>query len=253
MIKFFRHIRKSLLEENKMGKYFKYAIGEILLVVIGILIALQINNWNEDRQLKKIEESSIKALLGEFELNKQTIQSCEDGIIDMRKYGDSIRSQLGPNKSNIEIDKVNYWFYEIGTTRRCVISTDVLKDLLSSGKLNIISNEEIRRQISRWSSILKGLEREENEWAQDYSGTILPYMNKWIQWDDIDYSQRSDDKRYFKSQFSVDPRLVLQQVEFSNIMNNHYWRFMRTEARTSALLQQTIEVIKLMKEELNTK
>jgi len=46
MIKFFRHIRKSLIEQNKMGKYFKYAIGEIILVVIGILIALQINNWN---------------------------------------------------------------------------------------------------------------------------------------------------------------------------------------------------------------
>lgn len=50
MIKFFRHIRKSLLLQNKMGKYFKYAIGEILLVVIGILIALQINNWNEHRK-----------------------------------------------------------------------------------------------------------------------------------------------------------------------------------------------------------
>ena len=49
MIKFFRHIRKSLLMENKTSKYFKYAIGEILLVVIGILIALQINNWNQKR------------------------------------------------------------------------------------------------------------------------------------------------------------------------------------------------------------
>ena len=54
MIKFFRHIRRSLLEQNKMGKYFKYVIGEILLVVIGILIALQISNWNENREnLKK--------------------------------------------------------------------------------------------------------------------------------------------------------------------------------------------------------
>ena len=52
MIKFFRHIRKSLLSEGKTTKYFKYAIGEIVLVVIGILIALSINNWNETRKAK---------------------------------------------------------------------------------------------------------------------------------------------------------------------------------------------------------
>lgn len=50
MIKFFRKIRQNLLSEGKTGKYFKYAIGEIVLVVIGILIALQINNWNENRK-----------------------------------------------------------------------------------------------------------------------------------------------------------------------------------------------------------
>ena len=50
MIKFFRHIRKSLIMENNTSKYFKYATGEIVLVVIGFLIALQINNWNENRK-----------------------------------------------------------------------------------------------------------------------------------------------------------------------------------------------------------
>jgi len=49
MIKFFRQIRKTLISENKTGKYFKYAIGEILLVVIGILIAFSINTWNQNR------------------------------------------------------------------------------------------------------------------------------------------------------------------------------------------------------------
>jgi hypothetical protein len=49
VIKFFRNIRKNLPNESKMTKYFKYAIGEIVLVVIGILIALQINNWNQNR------------------------------------------------------------------------------------------------------------------------------------------------------------------------------------------------------------
>ena len=50
MIKFFRKIRQNLLMENKTRKYFKYAIGEIVLVMIGILLALQINNWNEKRK-----------------------------------------------------------------------------------------------------------------------------------------------------------------------------------------------------------
>ncbi|MFT6699485.1 MAG: hypothetical protein ACJAVD_000984, partial [Porticoccaceae bacterium] len=52
MIKFFRKIRYDLMEKNKTGKYLKYAIGEILLVVIGILFALQINNWNNNKNEK---------------------------------------------------------------------------------------------------------------------------------------------------------------------------------------------------------
>jgi len=51
MIKFFRHIRRTLINQDKMGTYFKYAIGEIILVVIGILIALQINIWNDHKKM----------------------------------------------------------------------------------------------------------------------------------------------------------------------------------------------------------
>ena len=58
MIKFFRHIRYNLMNQNKTAKYIKYAIGEIILVVIGILIAVQINNWNTDR-LEKIEVANF--------------------------------------------------------------------------------------------------------------------------------------------------------------------------------------------------
>ena len=67
MIKFFRHIRQSLIMENKTGKYFKYAIGEIVLVVIGILIALQINNWNENRKLKVNEKAVIESLIEDLQ------------------------------------------------------------------------------------------------------------------------------------------------------------------------------------------
>ena len=66
MIKFFRHVRRSLINQNKMGKYFKYAIGEILLVVIGILIALQINSWNETKDRKEKLISIYKSVYADI-------------------------------------------------------------------------------------------------------------------------------------------------------------------------------------------
>jgi uncharacterized membrane protein YgaE (UPF0421/DUF939 family) len=63
MIKFFRKIRQKMLTENKFSKYLIYAIGEIVLVVIGILIALQINNWNAERKVEKEEIGILNNLL----------------------------------------------------------------------------------------------------------------------------------------------------------------------------------------------
>ena len=78
MIKFFRKIRYDLMEKNKTGKYFKYAIGEIVLVVIGILIALSINNWNEARKNKQTENNLLIGLKNEFKLNLEKIDEAID-------------------------------------------------------------------------------------------------------------------------------------------------------------------------------
>lgn len=69
MIKFFRKIRQKMLTENKFSNYLLYAFGEILLVVIGILIALQINNWNENNKNRSAEKEYQKELLKDFEIN----------------------------------------------------------------------------------------------------------------------------------------------------------------------------------------
>jgi hypothetical protein len=74
MIKFFRKIRQNLLSEGKTGKYFKYAFGEIILVVIGILIALQINNWNEGRKIAANEAYILNEILNNLEEDAQQIE-----------------------------------------------------------------------------------------------------------------------------------------------------------------------------------
>ncbi|MGN7515736.1 MAG: DUF6090 family protein [Allomuricauda sp.] len=90
MIKFFRKIRQNLLSEGKTGKYLKYAIGEIILVVIGILIALQINNWNNDRIESKIETNILKEIV--VNLKK-----------DVVNLNSKIRFNLEKEKSNKEV------------------------------------------------------------------------------------------------------------------------------------------------------
>ena len=75
MIKFFRKIRQNLLFQGKTGKYFKYALGEIILVVIGILIALGINNWNESRKENLKEITNLKSLKSELEVSLEELKS----------------------------------------------------------------------------------------------------------------------------------------------------------------------------------
>jgi len=98
MIKFFRHIRKSLLMENKTGKYFKYAIGEIILVVIGILIALSINNWNEKRQNKL----KVGNLLQKIQKNIKADLSEINAITNFYATKDSLIGLVMGNKLTIE-------------------------------------------------------------------------------------------------------------------------------------------------------
>ena len=70
MINFFKKIRKKLLSKNKLGSYVIYAVGEIILVVVGILIALQINNWNESRKQRLHEIELVKLLITDLEDRK---------------------------------------------------------------------------------------------------------------------------------------------------------------------------------------
>jgi uncharacterized protein YlxW (UPF0749 family) len=74
VIKLFRNIRKKLLAEGKTTNYLKYSIGEIVLVVIGILIALSINNWNENRKDRFKEKDLEMALLSDFQETKTRLQ-----------------------------------------------------------------------------------------------------------------------------------------------------------------------------------
>lgn len=149
MIKFFRKIRKNLLTEGKTSKYFKYAIGEIILVVIGILIALQINTWNEIRKDKTAETGILTKLLEDLQsaerFSNEYIESEQNylNIIELVLNKDTLGVVLEDEIKTSEYFNKAFWDFEIKVP---VINT--YSDLKNAGKIAIISNNEIRDRLS---------------------------------------------------------------------------------------------------------
>ncbi len=90
MISLFRKIRHKLLQQNRVTRYMAYAVGEILLVVIGILIALQVNNWNEERKRKENFLATIEQIYNGLELETQELYSNIQGLTFQQQYADSL-------------------------------------------------------------------------------------------------------------------------------------------------------------------
>ncbi|MDT0554944.1 DUF6090 family protein [Patiriisocius hiemis] len=149
MIKFFRKIRQKLLSESKFSKYLIYALGEIVLVVIGILIALQINNWNETRKIGKVEKEILNVLLEDLnsakEFSKEYIRSEQNylDIIETILHNDSLKTVLTNSDRTKEYFNKAFWDFEI---KFPVINT--YSDLKNAGKITIVQNDSIRDRLS---------------------------------------------------------------------------------------------------------
>ena len=145
MIKFFRKVRQNLLMENKTGKYFKYAIGEIILVIIGILIALQINNWKN----YKTERETEKIILHEIQANLEyDFNDFEDNITHLKDKRTSSNALLKAIDNNsIYHDSLGYFFSFLNLYPRFSSKSSGYKLLQSKG-LAIITNTELRSNIT---------------------------------------------------------------------------------------------------------
>lgn len=148
MINFFRKIRKRFLIENQFNKYVVYAIGEIILVVIGILIALQINNWNEERKIRQSEQEILQNLNYDLISNKERLHN----ILKKRRKefhsGIYALTLFNTDVSNIPEQKLDSILADIEMSWTFEASDGTIKSLISSGKLDHIQNEKLKSLLS---------------------------------------------------------------------------------------------------------
>jgi hypothetical protein len=181
MIKFFRKIRRNLLSEGKTGKYFKYAIGEIILVVIGILIALWLNNLNLKSQ-ERIEEINIlKGLKKDFQADIIDFKLNIWGYKNISSSVDFVLNRL--ESSAIYNDSLDSYFSGTITWPRSIIHKNSF-DVLKSKGLDLISNDSLRNEILNFhGQVYTSLKTWEDQFNRDiYFDEILKRFDKVEPW-----------------------------------------------------------------------
>ncbi|MBT8185458.1 MAG: hypothetical protein KJN76_11510 [Eudoraea sp.] len=174
MLNFFRKIRKQLAADNKPFKYMRYAIGEIVLVVAGILIALQINNWNEERKDRNEEQQLLIQLREEYTSNleqlDQKVSMRNRNLINSFKMLDYI-----DNPDNVVADSIIYYLSACWATPTF---DPIENDLINSGKLELIQDPNLKRLLTSWKTDVQQLNEVEQDWWEYVSGRVDVYFTK---------------------------------------------------------------------------
>ena len=249
MIKFFRQIRYNLMEQNKTGKYFKYAIGEIFLVMIGILLALQVNNWNEQRKSNNQERLYLNRLLSE---NKEDIATFKDNIEDLEKGIETVenlsKALTNPDASDgLLISSANDYFgfgsiYPIFTS-----STSTFDDLSSTGNLKDIRNTRLRDELVKHYALHKQVAeriRIGTDWALPVDAPFT-YNNSIMRFE-------PNSKYLFGKQNirALSKHLRDKKDEYLNNAAAHLWINKDAIAQLKLLVQETSKIISSIENEL---
>ena len=214
------------METGKTSKYFKYAIGEIILVVIGILIALQINNWNQNRLNTSVERETLLNLKQDLDsahvqLKIKIIQN------NTYRYNDSVAMTLIHNNFKVSNDSIEKLLLSHIYTPTFDPELGTLNEILSTGKMEIIKNKNLRNHISSWNRYMDELDEVDNRliYLDDNFKTPLymqhlPYRNSY------NYVIRPNNTKSFinsttNSNFKTSIEDSFYSLEFENLLSNY--------------------------------
>lgn len=171
-MRIFRNIRMKFLENDNSKKYFKYAFGEVVLIVFGILIALQINNWNENRKDRNKEVVLLNQLHQEFsnDLNqlKDKIKQRNNIIYSCKKILEYVdNDKLDSHDSIVYFLQRSVFIPTFNTSSR---------DFFSARNVSLLQNDSLRVLLANWPSQVDQLVEEEQQWVDYRDNHYLKFL-----------------------------------------------------------------------------
>ncbi|UKM66215.2 DUF6090 family protein [Flavobacteriaceae bacterium GSB9] len=163
MIKFFRKIRHKMLTKNKFSKYLIYAIGEIILVVIGILIALQINSKKQEINNRITEQSILNNLKEDFNKNQKEIKVLTFANNKYHRNLNKFIEILKTNPKDIKIKIADTLSIAAIAAPTYIPTTSTIDVIISTGNIDLIKNEKLKTLISRFKREVADLSEDEKD------------------------------------------------------------------------------------------
>ena len=232
MISFFRRIRKNMADDNRplkpawpAGRYARYAIGEIILVVIGILIALQINNWNEAKKELKKEQQILLNLREEFQQNIKELQF--DHKINVDCISATVTLLNFDNSKNFDTKTIDSLIGKMFNYATFDARLGVMNDIISSGNLELIRDPELKYALNQWTGELEDY-KEDVIIRRDYwVSNVPPIMNRLLP---IRNADATMDREDYRRDIVIQPIQVpksnyvefLTNLEVDNMLFDYY-------------------------------
>ena len=181
MIKIFRKVRQKFLSDGKTGKYLTYSIGEIILVVIGILIALQVNTWNQNRLDTKEENQLLKAIQIKMQYNRFQTEIGYSRYSSVLKASKDLIKISTNQLTSVNQEEINYCFHLL--SKRFLVGnsnkTSIYDEMIGSGQLKLLKSNELRSELTSLKANLELLASYEDLQTNFVDNHLNPFLNKY--------------------------------------------------------------------------
>ena len=229
MSRLFRKITSLLTEGPGLRRYFFYALGEIILVVLGILIALQINTWNQHRENKQELQNMLVAFKNENELNRQSLDLSIKDIRHVRSALRGLLENMGDRAQDANPRTVDSLLFEGLSITLFDPNKAAYLNLISSGRMRYIQDDTLELKLLEWDSRLDHLRNAELILFQGFKNIVLPHFYDKISLVKLDRQFAKGYDELPPSAFEFDNRMALTRMETENILEDHFYNLERIQ------------------------
>ena len=250
MIQFFRKIRQKLISAGNSSKYLKYAIGEIVLVMVGILLALQVTNWNSQRLDRLREQAILKNLQIDFQNNIANLETASESFVEAYQASVDLL-EIIKGDQDINPEEVEHLTdIIVNKTMSFDLINGSINEIFNTGALNLIQDPLLRKQISNWSFYYSDTEDDIVIYRDYLFSFFIPSLTDKVRMRNMSVPDFFEEDLGLppisKSEFQPDYEKTIRSFEFENeVYNNalNYMYVLNSYKVFQKYLTETLEII----------